>query len=170
MARTWDPCTHKFTPRPLSLNAPIWGSFPEQCRAACSYRGELVGLMAIHLILLAINEVNKDLSEHVVIYLDCLGALNKVKNLPPSRIPSRSLHADILKNILINCSDLLFDRYYSHVSAHQDDHQDFATLSRPAQLNCCIDNLAKQALWELQATNLPAQQAFPLEPIYIFAG
>jgi hypothetical protein len=126
--------------------------------------------MAIHLILLAINEVNKNLLGHVVIYSNCLGALNKVKNLPPSRISSRSLHADILKNILINCSDLSFDRYYSHVSAHQDDHQDFATLSRPAQLNCCMDYLAKRALWELQATDLPAQQAFPLEPIYIFAG
>ncbi len=29
---------------------------------ACSYHGELVGLMAIHLILLAINEVNPGLT------------------------------------------------------------------------------------------------------------
>jgi hypothetical protein len=36
----------------------LWGPFPEASQSACSYRGELVGLMAIHLILLAINEVN----------------------------------------------------------------------------------------------------------------
>ena len=33
-----------------------------------------------------------------------------------------------------------------------------------------MDNLAKRAIWDLQATNLPAQQAFPLEPISVFAG
>jgi hypothetical protein len=36
----------------------LWCSFPEASQEACSYRGELLGLMAIHLILLAINEVN----------------------------------------------------------------------------------------------------------------
>ncbi len=35
----------------------LWCSFPEASEIACSYRGKLVGLMAIHLILLSINEV-----------------------------------------------------------------------------------------------------------------
>jgi hypothetical protein len=35
----------------------LWCSFPEVCQSACSYCGELVGLMAIHLILLAINAI-----------------------------------------------------------------------------------------------------------------
>jgi hypothetical protein len=113
----------------------LWGSFPESSRCACSYRGELVGLIVIHLILLAVNEVNKDLTGHVHIYSDCLGTLNMVKNLPPSRIPTRSPHSDVLKNILVNCGNLSFNRYYSHVSAHQDDHNNFTSLSRPAQLN-----------------------------------
>ncbi len=34
----------------------LWCSFTEQSNLACSNRGELVGLMAIHLLLLAINE------------------------------------------------------------------------------------------------------------------
>jgi hypothetical protein len=46
----------------------VWCSFPEASRAACSYRGELIGLMAIHLILLAINEVNPGLEGSVHIY------------------------------------------------------------------------------------------------------
>jgi hypothetical protein len=32
-----------------------------------------------------------------------------------------------------------------------------------------MDFHAKQVLWDLQPTNLPAQQEFPLEPICIFA-
>lgn len=35
----------------------IVGSFPEHSRAACAYRSEFMGLMAIHLILLAANKL-----------------------------------------------------------------------------------------------------------------
>jgi hypothetical protein len=79
--------------------------------------------MAIHLILLAINEVNSELTGSVTIYSDYLGvgALDKGKNLPPLRIPTRSTYSDVLKNILVNCSNLSFDQYYSHVVEHQDD-------------------------------------------------
>ncbi len=87
----------------------LWGSFTESSRQACSYRGELIGLMAIHLILLSVNEVNLDLRGSVEIFSDCLGTLDKVRNLPPLRIPLRCSHSDILKNILVNCSDLTFD-------------------------------------------------------------
>ena len=118
----------------------IWGSFSEPSRCACSYRGELVGLMAIHLILLAANEANAGLSGSVEIFSGCLGALDKVKNLPPARIPTGSAHSDVLKNILVNCSNLPFDRYYSHVSAHQDDHQSYISLPREVQLNCSMDS------------------------------
>ena len=99
----------------------LWCSFSEASQVACSYRGELLGLMAIHLILLAINEVNPGLGGSVHIYLGCLGALDKVKNLPPSCIPSGRSHSDVLKNVLVNCSNLSFTRFYSHVKAHQDD-------------------------------------------------
>jgi hypothetical protein len=33
-----------------------------------------------------------------------------------------------------------------------------------------MDYLAKKALWDLQVTRPPSQQAFPLNPIYIIAG
>ena len=148
----------------------LWCSFSETSDVACSYRGELLGLMAIHLILVAINEVNPGLDGSVHIYSDCLGALDKVKNLPPSRIPSGLAHSDVLKNILVNCSNLSFDRYYSHVKAHQDDKVAYQDLTRPAQLNVSMDSYAKQALWDLQATRPPTQQAFPLEPVCVFAG
>ncbi len=146
----------------------LWGSFPEASQSACSYRGELVGLMVIHLILLVIDEINTNLTGLVHIYSDCLGALEKVKNSPPSQIPTGNSYLDVLKNILVNCNNLTFDRYYSHVEAHQDDHKD--SLSQPLQLNCSMDYLAKKVLWDLQVTQPPSQQAFPLKPICIFAS
>jgi hypothetical protein len=93
----------------------LTGAFSEQTMAACSYRGELLGLLAIHLILLSVNKVNPNLLGSVHIYSDCLGALDKVKNLPPHRIPSKCRHSDVLKNIMIHCSTMMFDRLFSHV-------------------------------------------------------
>jgi hypothetical protein len=94
----------------------LTGAFSEQTMVACSYRGELLGLLAIHLILLSINKVNPNLLGSVHIYSDCLlGALHKVKNLPPHRIPSKCRHSDVLKNIMIHCSAIMFDRLFSHV-------------------------------------------------------
>ncbi len=89
----------------------VWCSFPEASRAVCSYRGELVGLMALHLILLAINKVHPGLHGSVQIYSDCLGALHRVKNLPASRIQSSLAHSDVLKNILVHCSSLTFEQH-----------------------------------------------------------
>ncbi len=48
----------------------VWCSFPESSWVACNYCGKLVGLMAIHLILLAINEVNPGLKGSIHIFSD----------------------------------------------------------------------------------------------------
>jgi hypothetical protein len=53
--------------------------------------------MANHLILLRVNEVNTDLTGSVHISLDCLGALDKVKKMPPLQISTGSAHLDVLK-------------------------------------------------------------------------
>jgi hypothetical protein len=146
------------------------GAFPEQTTTACSYRRELIGLLAIHLILLSINKTAPDLTGSVHIYLDCLGALNKVQNLPPHRIPSKCRHSDVLKNIMMHCSSLSFARIFSHVSAHQDDNGKFDDLSRPTQLNCAVNFGAKRALLSLNADKLPRQLPFPLETVSVWAG
>ena len=94
-----------------------------------------MGLMEIHLIILAAKKVWPSLRGRAVIYSDCLGALERVANLPPHRIPTKCWHLDILKNILVDCTSLSFILAYSHVKAHQDNHKEFSTLPRPAQLN-----------------------------------
>ncbi len=59
------------------------GTLVETTPDVGSYRGELHGLMAIHLILRGVHEFRPGLSGSVHILSDCLGALNKVVNLPP---------------------------------------------------------------------------------------
>jgi hypothetical protein len=104
------------------------------------------------------------------IYSDCLGALNKVKDLPPYRIPTWCSHSDILKNIMVNCSNISFSCFYSHVQAHQDDQAQYGDLSRPAQLNCQMDYHAKKAIWDMGPLNNKVTRRFPLEPVCVFLG
>jgi hypothetical protein len=124
------------------------GSIVEHTPNAGSYRGELLGLMAIHLILWGVNEVCQGLQGSAHILSDCLGALNKVKNLPPYCIPTQCSHSDILKNILVNCSNLSFTQIFSHVKAHQYNHTGYESLTRSLQLNCQMDYHAKKAIWD----------------------
>ena len=74
----------------------IVGSFPEASKVTNAYRGELLGLMAMHLILLAANKVWPRPQERAKIYSDCLGALQKITTLSQHRIPSRCRHSDVL--------------------------------------------------------------------------
>jgi len=144
------------------------GSFPEKTKYANAYRGELLGLMAIHLILLSINRVNPTLTGSVQIYSDCLGALSRVDDLPAFRIPSRCRHSDILKNILVNCKELTFKLYFEHVDSHLDDHEELENLLRHQQLNVYCDYVAKKRIWDADPMNLPTQESFPLEPVCMF--
>ena len=61
----------------------VTGSFSESLAVANAYQGELLGLMAIHLLLLSVNKVHPNLEGSVEITLDCLGALNCISYLPP---------------------------------------------------------------------------------------
>jgi hypothetical protein len=144
------------------------GAFAEASVAANAYRGELLGLMAVHLLFLAVETVSPGLSGSAKIYSDCIGAMGRVAKLPPYRIPSRCRHSDILKTIMVNCSSLSFHRQYHHVAAHQDNHTRWEDLTRAAQLNSACDAGAKAILRAQDVTNLPSQEAFPLEPICMF--
>jgi hypothetical protein len=144
------------------------GSFSESLTVANAYRGELLGLMAIHLILLSINKINCNLSGGVEIVSDCLGALKRVTSLPQYRIPSCCQHSDILKNLLVNCQDMSFTLYYSHMKVHQDNNKSFKKVSRKAQLNCICDYTAKQQIAIDGVEGSTQGRMFPLKPIGLF--
>jgi hypothetical protein len=146
------------------------GSFSEMLSVANAYRGELLGLMAIHLILLSKHKLRSNLSGSVEIVSDCLGALKRVTYLPPYRIPSRCRHSNILKTILVHCQNLSFTTYYSHIKAHQDDNKSFAQLSRKAQLDCICNHAAKQRITIDGAEGPALSLIFPLEPIGLFVN
>jgi hypothetical protein len=122
----------------------LMGTFVEYTSDAASYCRELLGLKAIHLILLGINIVSQGLQGSVHIWLDCLGALDKVKNLMPYLIPSQCSHSHLLKNIMINGSNLSFTHIFFHVKAHQDNHTGYKNLTCSAQLNCQMEYHAKK--------------------------
>ena len=61
----------------------VYGSFSEALLVANAYRGELLGLTAIHLILLSVNTISPQLSGSIEVVSDCLGALKRVTYLPP---------------------------------------------------------------------------------------
>ena len=148
----------------------LWGSFAEHNMDAGSYRGELLGLMAIHLILKAVNVVSPNLRGSVHILSDCLGALKKVEDLPPYRIPTQCSHPDILKNIMVSCRELAFTLTFSHVKAHQDNWAKYSDLPREAQLNCQMDYHAKTAIYEYPLTLQDRTRRLPLEPLYVMLG
>jgi hypothetical protein len=102
----------------------------------------MLGLFAIHLIL--------DLDGQVALYSDCLGALGNVANVPDTRLPARTKHADILKIIMVHCQAFPFDIIYRHIRAHQDKAKRYCDLIWQAQLNCQVDYIAKNVLWGLE--------------------
>jgi hypothetical protein len=65
-------------------------SFLEALLVANASRGEVLGLIAIHLILLSVNKIQQNLGVSVEIVSDCLGALKWVTYLPPYWTPSRA--------------------------------------------------------------------------------
>jgi hypothetical protein len=163
-------CSTVFVLECSSGRGQVCGSFLETLLVANAYRGELLGLMAVHLILLSVNKIRPQLSGSVEIISDCLGALKRVSYLPPYWIPSRCRHSNILKTILVYCHGLTFTIYYLHVKAHQDDKDLFSKLSRKAQLNCICNHAAKVRISEDGMEATASCKMFLLEPIGIFVG
>ena len=163
-------CSTAFTIECTDGTGVISGSFAEFSAVASAYRGELLGLMAVHLILHALREVTGRLSGKIRVYSDCKGALSKIRWLPTARIPARCRHADILK-VLLQTRDAIGEVcVYKHVRAHQDVIVGFYVLGRPAQLNCLMDAKAKRSLLEALTSGSELKRQFPTEAIACHVG
>jgi hypothetical protein len=88
-------CLAAFVLECVKGHGKIIGSFSESTLAANACRGELFGLMAIHLLLVRVNRVHNILEGSVEVVLDCLGALKCVVHLLPYQIPSRCKNLNI---------------------------------------------------------------------------
>jgi hypothetical protein len=110
-------CSAAFTLKCMQGGGCVTGAFPKALIDTNAFRGELLGLWAVHFLLLVVNTVSPGLTGRVRVYSDCLGALSQVAELPSYRVPSRCRHSDILKTILVNCGGLTFSKTYSHDSS-----------------------------------------------------
>lgn len=120
---------------------------------------------------MSVVKTNDSLVGTVDIYSNCKTALWTIENLLLTMIPSRFRHANILKLILIHCKDEAAMRMYTHVRAHQDDIKDYDDLSRPSQLNCKMDAIAKQSIWDWeQYGKQNVKRKLPLEALTIQVG
>ena len=114
-----------------------------------------MGLMAMYLVLRALNVLHVGLTGSINIYSDCEGALGMVEHIPYPCIPTHCKHTDVLKNILVHCKNFLFECAFHHIKAHQDDNIPFHLLDHPSQLNCMMDKMAKCTIRELHPDRFP---------------
>ena len=125
----------------------VRGAFAERSNSASSYRGELLGMLAIHLFLLAVEESGGLEGGSAEVHCDNKGAIYTFDK-EGKRVPSGSKNADIQRVLRRIKARMKGKHSRHHVKAHQDDHKRRSQLSLAAQLNCICDDLAKDAVKE----------------------
>jgi hypothetical protein len=122
------------------------GSFYKWCGSAGSYRGELLGLLAVRCMVLAVEKFY-DLSagQRGLVASDNLGGLNKSRERR-KKIPPGSKHADILRCLHRVHATLRGTLQYKHVYGHQDKHKKWEQMTLLERLNYKCDALAKSAV------------------------
>jgi hypothetical protein len=119
----------------------LWGSFFEISPKARAYRGELLGLVAIHTLALAAARFFHIECVSGKICCDNITALNQAKQVR-QRVRVGIKHLDLHCTVRnLKCSTKMAFRY-AHVQAHQDRITPWSQLSLEAQLNVICDKLA----------------------------
>ena len=117
----------------------VKGSFAKYSQLASSYRGKLLGMLAIHLFLLAIKEHYMVTGDKNQIFCDNLGAIYTFQRRS-QRVTSGAKNADIQRVLRQIQNRMTSPLTSKHARAHQDDGKKRLTLSIEAQLNCRCDD------------------------------
>lgn len=148
----------------------IKGSFFEVSgeAAAGSYRGELLGLTALHLVACAMKELYGEPDGRNLMICDNESALNRAAEFR-RRISTSAHHSDLLR-ILRNVKPILPKFFsYKHVYGHADKSKKWKELSLEEQLNVFCDHLAKSARWKsIFADRDTRTQTLPRERAALF--
>eukprot|EP00956_Cyclotella_meneghiniana_P022163 scaffold41439_cov51-Cyclotella_meneghiniana.AAC.1 len=149
------------------------GSFYYVGEGAGSYRGELLGLLAIHVFLSRLESFYGfiDGGHRAQIACDNLSGLFKSKERR-KKIPPGSKNADILRSLRRVHSSLKCQCAYVHVYGHQDKHKTWDQMSILERLNYRCDELAKQAVKKgIHFSHIASpmtQQMLPMELVAVF--
>ena len=140
----------------------------ERSDSASAYRGELLGMLAIHVILYAIEEYYGVTGDSKVL-CDNKGAIYTFQK-KSKRIPAGAKNNDIqrvLRQVKARTKSI---HLLHHVKAHQDDYKKRRDLPLDAQLNCFCDDLAKEAVIEGIMNGIQKGATLPLESASVFIG
>jgi hypothetical protein len=146
----------------------------EISRNAGSYRGELLGLLAIHVFIVGVCEFFRiDSGDLGLVACDNLGGLNKAK-LRRKKIRAGTKHADILRSLRSIHRKLRGRLRYEHVYGHQDKKKRWSDMTLLEQLNCRCDALAKAAVARRIAQSTDdtsrSRQRLPHETASVYYG
>ena len=147
------------------------GTFYEESDQADSYRGERLGLLAIHLLLAAIVEYFGITVLHTKICCDNEGGLY-ISSERRLRVKAGASQADIDRVARRISKRLPPGIEYEWVSSHQDSKKAWNELSLEEQLNTECDMRAKGAVTGSLnlAPRVQLEQLLPLEPAAIKVG
>jgi hypothetical protein len=145
------------------------GSFYEISPRAGSYRGELLGLVAIHTLILAIAKFYSLLMVSAKICCDNMSALNQSSKSRKQVSPGIK-HSDLHRAIRTYKCTINMVLRYEHVRSHQDRYRPWSLLTLEEQLNVICDKLAHGLVSQYLQSGFPrirAPQLFPLEKVAI---
>jgi hypothetical protein len=112
---------------------------------ASSYRGELLGLVALHTLIVAVAKHFQLATAVGKIYCENISALGQAGKTR-KRVSTGMKHSDLHQAVqTLKCS-LRMDMKYSHVHAHQDRILPWSMLTLEQQLNIICDSLANKAV------------------------
>lgn len=123
----------------------IKGSFFERSTTASAYRGELLGMVAIHALVTTAAHVYGLTSSQGSVHCDNMGALGKAKG-HTRRVRSSMKQGDLVQTLRSMKQGLFLQLRYMYVKSHQDEVTTWKELPLDQKLNVLCDTLAKQAV------------------------
>ena len=156
----------------ITTGSRLVGSFSEYSTSASSYRGELLGLCAINVILLALSTTGNITNRPpITVWCDNKGAINRASD-SSRRIKCGRPCADILRTLRAIRAELPLATTFCHVKSHMNDTLSWEQLTLEQQLNCDCDTLAKasvtKALETALDTGLEHAGLLPKEAVGLF--
>jgi hypothetical protein len=121
------------------------GSFYEISVAAGLYCGKLLGLVALHTLILAVVDYYNLQCASGKICCDNISALNQASRIR-KQVRSRIKHLDLQRAISTYKCKVNMALKYQHVKAHQDTIKPWLMLTQEEQLNVICNKLAKEAV------------------------